>query len=47
VGGILGQDMYLEDFLTLVLQYRSRWFPRVCEVKTCCDPAGASLLLPH
>ena len=42
LGGILGQDMYLEDFLALVLQYRTRWFPDVCEVRTCCDPAGAS-----
>jgi hypothetical protein len=42
LGGILGQDMYLEDFLTLVLQYRTQWFPKVCEVKSCCDPAGAT-----
>ena len=34
--------MYLEDFLALVLQYRQRWFPEVCEVRTCCDPAGAA-----
>jgi hypothetical protein len=42
LGGILGQDMYLEDFLALVLQYRQRWFPEVGEVRTCCDPAGAA-----
>ena len=22
--------------------YRTRWFPEVCEVRTCCDPAGAA-----
>lgn len=42
VGGILGQDLYLEDFLPLVKQWRGRWFPEPCEVRTCCDPAGVS-----
>ena len=41
LGGLLGQDMFLEDFLPLVLQYRSQWFPGAA-VRTCCDPAGAS-----
>src|SRR5262245_34904932 len=31
---VLGQDMYLEDFLPLVLQYRTQWFPDPCEVQT-------------
>src|SRR5262249_35845383 len=26
LGGILGQDMYLEDFLALVKHYRALWF---------------------
>lgn len=42
LGGLLGQDLYLEDFLALVLQYRTQWFPNPCEVKTCCDPAGTA-----
>ena len=42
LGGILGQDMYLEDFLPIVLRWRGQWFPQPCEVRTCCDPAGAS-----
>ena len=42
LGGLLRQHLYLEDFLPLVLQWRARWFPNPCEVRTCCDPAGAS-----
>jgi len=42
LGGLLGQDLYLEDFLALVRQYRAQWFRGVCEVRTCCDPAGAT-----
>jgi hypothetical protein len=42
LGGLFGQDLYLEDFLPLVRQYRDRWFPSPVEVRTCCDPAGAA-----
>lgn len=42
LGGILGQNLYLEDFLDVVLSYRGQWFPRVVEHRECCDPAGAS-----
>lgn len=42
LGGILGQNMYLEDFCDVVLRYRSEWFPRPIEVLECCDPAGAA-----
>lgn len=42
LGGILGQGLYLEDFLPLVQKYRSEWFPNPVEIRTCCDPAGAS-----
>lgn len=42
LGGILGQNLYLEDFLRLVLHYRESWFPQPCEIRECCDPAGAS-----
>ena len=42
LGGILGQDMYLDDFLDVALRYRSEWFAGVTEVLECCDPAGAA-----
>jgi|TARA_Y100000296_G_scaffold78083_1_gene100368 hypothetical protein len=42
LGGILGQGMYLEDFLPVILSWRARWFPRPCEVRSCCDPAGGT-----
>ena len=40
LGGILGQQMYLDDFLDIVLQYRASWFPNPITIKECCDPAG-------
>jgi hypothetical protein len=42
LGGILGQSLYLGDFLELVLRYRQSWFPEPVETRVCCDPAGAS-----
>lgn len=42
LGGILGQNLYLEDFLRSVLALRSQWFPGAVEHRECCDPAGAS-----
>ncbi len=42
LGGILGQSLYLDDFLDIVLRYRAQWFPNPVAVKECCDPAGAS-----
>ncbi len=41
LGGILGQNLFLEDFAPIVQQYRQRWFPNALEVLTCCDPAGS------
>lgn len=41
LGGILGQNLYLEDFAPIVAQYRQQWFGSVPMVLTCCDPAGA------
>ncbi len=41
LGGLLGQDLYLEDFAPLVKQYRAAWFPDALDVQTCCDPAGS------
>jgi hypothetical protein len=42
LGGILGQSLYLDDFLDLVLRYRAQWFPSPVGIRECCDPAGAS-----
>ncbi len=42
LGGILGQSLYLDDFLDLVLKYRALWFPDPVSIKECCDPAGAA-----
>ena len=41
LGGIMGQNLFLEDFAPIVQQYRARWFPGALEVHTCCDPAGS------
>lgn len=40
LGGILGQQLYLDDFCDLVLRYRASWFPNPIAIKECCDPAG-------
>ena len=42
LGGILGQQLYLDDFLDIVLRYRAQWFPQAVEIRECCDPAGAA-----
>ena len=42
LGGILGQNLYLDDFIDIALTHRSQWFPSPIEIKECCDPAGAS-----
>lgn len=41
LGGLMGQSIYLEDFLPLAKMYREQWFPGAVEVMTCCDPAGS------
>lgn len=37
LGGILGQNLFLEDFLPIVRKYRTEWFPALTKagVKTC------------
>ena len=42
LGGILGQGMYLEDFLDVLQRYQQAWFPSPCDLRECCDPAGAT-----
>lgn len=41
LGGVLGQQLYLEDFIDIALRYLQEWFPEPCETRWCCDPAGA------
>ena len=41
LGGLMGQNLYLEDFAPLIKLYRAQWFPDVPYVQTCCDPAGS------
>lgn len=41
LGGLLGQQLYLDDFCDLVLQYAGQWFPGAT-IAWCCDPAGTS-----
>jgi hypothetical protein len=41
LGGILGQDLFLDDFLEAVKQTRVEWFPSISSRETCCDPAGS------
>lgn len=40
LGGILGQNLYLDDFCDIVLRHRATWFPRAMMIRECCDPAG-------
>ncbi len=42
LGGILGQQLYLDDFLEIVNQKSAEWFPKPIERRECCDPAGAA-----
>jgi hypothetical protein len=39
LGGILGQQLYLDDFCDILLRYVQNWFPNA-NIKWCCDPAG-------
>jgi hypothetical protein len=42
LGGILGQQLYLDDFCDLVLRYRALWFPDPVAIRECSDPAGTA-----
>lgn len=42
LGGILGQQLYLDDFIGIAKKYRAEWFPDAVEIRECCDPAGAA-----
>jgi hypothetical protein len=42
LGGVMGQDLELEDFIPIVEEYRDAWFPGRAEglLQHTCDPAG-------
>jgi hypothetical protein len=42
LGGILGQNLHLDPFLSAAKGYLNRWFPEPIETVWCCDPAGVS-----
>jgi hypothetical protein len=41
LGGVMGEDIYLEDFAPLALQQRTEWFPDPMTIEACADPAGS------
>jgi len=41
LGGILGQELFLDDFIGIVQRHLTAWFQGAA-VEWCCDPAGAS-----
>lgn len=45
LAGVIGKRMVLEDFLPIVKQYRSDWFP-AAKFHTCCAPMGESQQSP-
>lgn len=40
LGGVLGRDLKLSQFVPIVQQYRAAWFDQPLEIRTCCDDAG-------
>jgi hypothetical protein len=41
LGELMGDEQYIDDFAPQAIELRSRLFPDVTEVWSCCDPAGA------
>lgn len=42
-GGLMGKDIFLDDFLTLCKEYIAEWFPALPQgLQMCCDPAGTN-----
>src|SRR5262249_34532314 len=43
LGGIIGENMFLSEFLPIVERFRGEWFPdvRAESVRTCCPPPAA------
>lgn len=43
LGGVLGQELFLEDFLPIVQEYRTQWFRHLSSVRTCCASPGGTV----
>jgi hypothetical protein len=43
LGGIIGENVFLSEFLPMVERYRAEWFPdlRAERVRTCCPPPAS------
>lgn len=41
LGGMMGRDLFIEDFAPMVNLKRAEWFPQPLEVQQACDPAGS------
>jgi hypothetical protein len=41
LGGVMGEDLFIEDFAPILMQHRAQWFPDRGELWACCDPAGS------
>lgn len=41
LGGVMGLNLFIEDFAPIIKQFRADWFPNPLQVQTCCDPAGS------
>lgn len=41
LGGLMGEDLFIEDFAPLLVQQRAEWFPSIHSLQTVCDPAGS------
>lgn len=41
LGGLMGEDLFIEDFAPLLIQQRAEWFPSFHSLLTGCDPAGS------
>lgn len=43
LGGVMGENMFLEDFVPTMLRIRQDWCPNPIEVKSTGDPAGTAM----
>jgi hypothetical protein len=43
LGAVMGEDVYLEDFVPIALRYRGEWCPDPLEVWSVGDPAGLDI----
>lgn len=42
LGGLMGADLFLEDFAPIIKQQRAQWFPKAREIWWASDPAGSA-----